>query len=230
MAPKADEGATLMKVILFASQKGGSSKTALCRCVAVAADQAGVGSIGMIDTDPQGTLTKWWKRRAAQTPNLLRLRSIRDDLAPTLEAARANGLAYVFMDTQGAITESLAAVVPFADTVIIPVRASPDDLDAVPETLRIIDAAAKPYAFILVQIKPNASINSQARLALLNYGTVAAATMGDRVDFASSAIDGRAVQELDPNGRSAAEIMEIWDFVKDRADNRNAATKKEQAA
>ena len=37
-----------MKVILFASQKGGSSKTTLCRCVAVAADQAGVGSVGMI--------------------------------------------------------------------------------------------------------------------------------------------------------------------------------------
>jgi hypothetical protein len=84
-----DEGAPFMKVILFASQKGGSSKTTLCRCLAVAADQAGVGSIGMIDTDPQGTLTKWWKRRAAQTPNLLRLRSVRDDLAPTLEAASA---------------------------------------------------------------------------------------------------------------------------------------------
>ena len=54
--------------------------------------------------------------------------------------------------------------------------------------------------------------------------------MGDRVDFASSAIDGRAVQELDPNGRSAVEIAEIWDFVKDRADTSNAKTKKEQAA
>lgn len=219
-----------MKVILFASQKGGSSKTTLCRCVAVAADQAGVGSVGMIDSDPQGTLTKWWKRRAAQTPNLLRLRSIRDDLAPTLEAARKGGLAYVFMDTQGAITESLAAVLPFADTVIVPVRASPDDLEAVPDTIRTIEAAGKPYAFILTQIKPNASITAQARLALLNYGTVAAPTMGDRVDFASSAIDGRAVQELDPNGRSAVEIAEIWDFVKDRADTSNAKTKKEQAA
>ena len=136
-----------MKVILFASQKGGSSKTTLCRCLAVAADQAGVGAVGMIDTDPQGTLTKWWKRRAAQTPNLLRLRSIRDDLAATLEAAREGGLAYVFMDTQGAITESLAAVIPYADTVIIPVRASPDDLEAVPETLRIIQPAAKPFRF-----------------------------------------------------------------------------------
>ena len=219
-----------MKVILFASQKGGSSKTTLCRCVAVAADQAGVGAVGMIDSDPQGTLTKWWKRRAAQTPNLLRLRSIRDDLAPTLEAARKGGLAYVFMDTQGAITDSLAAVLPFADTVIVPVRASPDDLEAVPDTIRTIEAAGKPYAFILTQIKPNASITAQARLALLNYGTVAAPTMGDRVDFASSAIDGRAVQELDPNGRSAGEITEIWDFVKERADNSNAKTKKEQAA
>jgi chromosome partitioning protein len=219
-----------MKVILFASQKGGSSKTTLCRCVAVAADQAGVGSVGMIDSDPQGTLTKWWKRRAAQTPNLLRLRSIRDDLAPTLEAARKGGLAYVFMDTQGAITDSLAAVLPFADTVIIPVRASPDDLDAVPETIRMIEAAGKPYAFVLTQIKANASITTQARLALCKYGVVAAPTMGDRIDFASSAIDGRTVQELDPNGRSAAEIMEIWDFVKDRADTSNAKIKKEQAA
>jgi chromosome partitioning protein len=29
-------------------------------------------------------------------------------------------------------------------------------------------------------------------------------------------IDGRTVMEIDPNGRSAKEITELWDYISDR--------------
>jgi chromosome partitioning protein len=29
-------------------------------------------------------------------------------------------------------------------------------------------------------------------------------------------IDGRTVMEIDPNGRSASEVIELWDYISDR--------------
>jgi chromosome partitioning protein len=45
---------------------------------------------------------------------------------------------------------------------------------------------------------------------------VSGAIIHDRVDFASSMIDGRTVLEVDPKGRSAAEVRELWAFVQAR--------------
>jgi chromosome partitioning protein len=52
--------------------------------------------------------------------------------------------------------------------------------------------------------------------ALSAHGVVAPAIVHDRVDFASSMIDGRTVLEIDPRGRSAGEVVELWSFVKTR--------------
>ena len=37
-----------------------------------------------------------------------------------------------------------------------------------------------------------------------------------RTDFAASMIDGRTVMEVDPNGRSAAEVTQLWNYISDR--------------
>ncbi len=52
-----------MHVIAVASQKGGSGKTTLAGHLAVAADAAGAGPVLLVDTDPQGSLTRWWDAR-----------------------------------------------------------------------------------------------------------------------------------------------------------------------
>jgi chromosome partitioning protein len=49
---------------------------------------------------------------------------------------------------------------------------------------------------------------------------VATALLADRVDFATSMTDGRTVQELDGKGRSAAEVRELWGYVKSRFDEK----------
>ena len=41
-------------------------------------------------------------------------------------------------------------------------------------------------------------------------------TIHHRTDFAASMIDGRTVMEVDPNGRSAREVVELWDYISDR--------------
>ena len=37
-----------------------------------------------------------------------------------------------------------------------------------------------------------------------------------RTDFAASMIDGRTVMEVDPDGRSAHEVITLWNYISDR--------------
>jgi len=50
--------------------------------------------------------------------------------------------------------------------------------------------------------------------ALCEHCVVAPAVVHNRVDYAASMIDGRTVLEIDPRGRSAGEIVDLWAFVK----------------
>ena len=63
---------------------------------------------------------------------------------------------------------------------------------------------------------PKAKITYEAAVALSQHGTVAPVTLHHRTDFAASMIDGRTVMEVDPNGRSAQEVVELWDYISDR--------------
>src|SRR3546814_10796757 len=61
-------GASRLKVLVVASQKGGSGKTTLAGHLAVQAELSGEGPVGLIDVDPQGSLADWWNERAATNP------------------------------------------------------------------------------------------------------------------------------------------------------------------
>ncbi len=203
-----------MKTVVLASQKGGAGKTTLAAHLAVAIEQAGDGPAVLIDTDPQGSLSAWWNSRAAETPTLAP--STIADLPARLKALDAAGFAYAVIDTPPAITDSIRAVLAMADLVLIPARPSPHDLRAVGSTVDLAHDAARPFVFAVTQAKANAKLTTQAVAALSQHGAVAGSIVHDRVDYASSMIDGRTVIETDPKGRSAAEMGELWAFVKAR--------------
>ena len=58
-----------MKIIVIASQKGGSGKTTLAAHLSVAEERAGDGPCVVIDTDPQVFLADWWNVRETETPS-----------------------------------------------------------------------------------------------------------------------------------------------------------------
>lgn len=203
-----------MKTIVFASQKGGAGKTTLAAHLAVAAERAGDGPCVLIDTDPQASLAAWWNGREDEAPAFAP--ATLKELPGKLEALARAGYAYAFIDTPPAITESIRAVVMQADFVLIPTRPSPHDLRAVGRTVELATDANRPFAFAVTQAKPNARLTVQAMAALSQHGVVAPAIVHDRVDYAASMIDGRTVLEIDPRGRSAAEMVELWSFVKTR--------------
>ena len=133
------------------------------------------------------------------------------------------------VDTPPAITDAIGAVVQSADLVLIPTRPSPHDLRAVGSTVDLVQAARKPFVFAVTQAKPNARLTIQAITALSEHGAVAAAIVHDRVDYAGSMIDGRTVLETDGKGRSATEMVELWNFVKARLAKSTKARSKVRA-
>ena len=216
-----------MKVLVLASQKGGVGKTTLAAHLAIAADQAGVGPVVMIDTDPQGSLTAWWNSRSAETPALAAASLA--ELPAKLQALAQAGFKLAVIDTPPAITEAIRDVVKLADLVLIPTRPSPHDLRAVGSTVDLAQEAGRPFAFAVTQAKPTARLTVQAVAALSAHGVVAPAIIHDRVDYAGSMVDGRTVQEIDTKGRSASEIAELFSFVQARMNDRRKAHKKELA-
>ena len=213
-----------MKTIVLANQKGGVGKTTLTAHLAVAVEQAGDGPCVLIDTDPQASLAAWWNSRDAETPAFAP--SSIKELPKKLEALGQGGYAYALIDTPPAITESIRAVVAQADLILIPIRPSPHDLRAVGSTVELALTAQRPFAFVVTQAKPNSRLIVQAMAALSEHGVVAPAIAHDRVDYAASMIDGRTVLEIDPKGRSAAEMAALWLFVKTRINDSKKARKK----
>ena len=212
-----------MKTIVLASQKGGAGKTTLAAHLAVAAVKAGDGPCVLLDTDPQASLAAWWNGRTDETPAFAP--ATLKELSAKLKALGAAGFAYAFIDTPPAITEAIQAVVAQADFVLIPTRPSPHDLRAVGRTVELAVAAGRSFAFTVTQAKPNSRLTVQAMAALSEHGVVASTVVHDRVDYAASMIDGRTVLEMDPRGRSAGEVAELWQFVKARM-NESTKTRK----
>ena len=203
-----------MRIIVLASQKGGSGKTTLSGHLAVQAEISGAGPVALIDTDPQGSLSKWWNARAAETPAFVAARF--DNLESDLDALRAQGFKTVIIDTPPAVTRAIAQVVGHADIVVMPTRPSPHDLRAVGATVEIAESHGKAMIFVLNAATARAKITAEAAVTLSQHGTVAPVTLHHRVDYAASMTDGRTVMEYNANCASAKEVRGLWEYLQDR--------------
>ncbi|MCZ6720195.1 MAG: ParA family protein [Proteobacteria bacterium] len=200
-----------MRVLTFASQKGGSGKTTLAGHIAVQAEAMGAGPVALIDTDPQGSLADWWHERESETPVFAHT-SV-SELASDLRELADMGMKLVVIDTPPAITSMIEKVIEVSELVVIPTRPSPHDLRAAGATVQLVEALNKSMMFVVNAASRRARITSEAAIALSQHGIVAPVTIHQRTDFAASMIDGRTVMELDPKARSSKEIAQLWDYM-----------------
>jgi chromosome partitioning protein len=212
---------TSTKVVVFASQKGGSGKSTLSGHIAVQAARCGAGPVGLIDTDPQASLAGWWKSREEYQP-MFRAGGP-DRMDEFVSEMRETGVRLIVVDTPPAVTDAIGDVVDYADLVVIPTRPSPHDLRAVGATCDIVERRGKALTFVVNSANPRARITADAAIALSQHGTVAPVTVHNRVDFAASMIDGRTVMEIDPEGKSAQEIAGLWEYLQQRLERISAS-------
>jgi len=202
------------RTVVFSSQKGGSGKTTLCGQLAVQAELSGMGPVALIDTDPQGSLSDWWNARGEKTP--LFVKTSVDRLYETIDELRQMDIKLIFIDTQPTVTDVISDIIRCADMVVIPTRPSPHDLRAVGPTVDLVEQYRKPMVFAINCASRRTRLTSDVAVALSQHGTVAPATIHNRIDFATSMINGRSVMEMNPDGKSAAEIKAFWDYLGDR--------------
>ena len=202
------------QVVVFASQKGGSGKTTVSAHMAVQAEVSGAGPVALIDTDPQGSMAKWWNARSSAVPAFARI-SV-PDLGRDIKLLSEAGYRLIIIDTPPAVTSTIAEVITHADLVVLPTRPSPHDLRAVGPTVDIVQIQAKPLVFVINSATARARITGETAVALSQHGTVAPVTLHHRVDFAASMIDGRTVGEVSETSRSASEVANLWAYLDDR--------------
>lgn len=200
-----------MKVLVMAQQKGGAGKTTLAAHLAVAAQLTGTRTV-LFDTDPQQSLAQWWNAREAEAPTLAACTLA--EFPARLAALRAAGYGLAVVDTPGAAVAAVGAVVALADLVLVPVRPSPTDLRALSPTLAMLQAAGRPFRFILSAVNSRSRLTAQAVAALSAHGPVAPAFVESRTDLVASMTDGRTALETAPGGKAAAEIRALWTYTR----------------
>lgn len=210
-----------MITLVFASQKGGGGKTTLSGHIAVEAmKREQLGEVVMIDTDPQASLSGWWRERQGGMPAMVKL--LPEGLKATLAELKASGIGMVVIDTPPNASILVRDTCKLADLVVVPTKPSPHDLRAVAATVNIVRGVKRPMVFVINQVTQRARITAEAAVALSQHGAVATPLIHHRVDFQTSMTDGRVAGELDANSKSAAEIAALWDYLHDRVQQKGA--------
>jgi chromosome partitioning protein len=205
-----------MKSIGVLARKGGAGKSTLTLHWAVEAERQGKGKVAVIDMDPQQTAVKWSKRRLQQfgrsTPAMLVAGA--GDLEKALEACEASGMVLVLIDTPPHVEQPCREAAKLVDLVVIPCGPSAPDLEAIGATIHILQETQTPGVIVLNQGRPGSSINQKAMAVLKQYGLlVCPAPVMRRAALADAFTDGRAVVELEPGGKAAAEITQSWKWI-----------------
>jgi chromosome partitioning protein len=202
-----------MKVLALASQKGGSGKSTLARALGVLAAED--GSATLIDLDPQQTVTRWARNRAAETPTVAQADG--KTLSRRLDELARAGTAVAVLDTPPHVKPLMAQVIQVADAMLVPAQPSPDDLHAIGDTINPAKAAepAPAVGVVLNRCPARAQSVAMARQALAAFDVaLAPGTIGDRVAFSYAASFGEAVTEYEPNGKAAREVRELWTWTR----------------
>ncbi|HLI99680.1 MAG TPA: ParA family protein [Bradyrhizobium sp.] len=206
-----------MHTIVFATQKGGSGKSTLAIGLALAATQSG-HTVRLIETDTQGTLSNWQRRRAGAEPIVEPL-YVAGDIESRLQSLSESGVTLTIIDTAGGISAATTSAIRYADLCLIPLRPSVADVEATASTLQTARAWNKPFAFILNQTPirgqrithATTSLGDESVLGLTDV--LAQPFIVMRNDHQDALSAGLAVGEYAPAGKSADEIRGLWRWV-----------------
>jgi chromosome partitioning protein len=200
-----------MKTLAVMSQKGGAGKSTLTRSLAVAALFSGKRA-AIIDADPQGTILRWSGRREASAPSVFSVDQ--SPLPEMMERIAGMGADLCIIDTPPHAKPLIALAAKSVDAVLIPVRPSPDDLEAIGATVEIIRSFPTRSGMVINAAPVRAQSVVLARAALVAFGIpVCPGVLTDRIAHQYAAAEGLTAMEYEPNGKAAAEVAIIWQWV-----------------
>jgi chromosome partitioning protein len=200
-----------MRTIVLVTQKGGAGKSTLAIGLAVAAMEDR-HRVALIETDQQGTVSNWGRRRTLSEPHIDRVDST-IEIERALLVLKHNGLALAVMDTPATNNALSLSAIGAADLCLIPARPSPADIEAALPTLATIRRLGKPFAFILNHTPARSYRLSEAATALNAIGVLALPYIVQRNDHQDALGAGLGVTEFAPDGKAAEEMRGLWQWV-----------------
>ena len=200
----------MAKIFTFAQQKGGAGKSTAAAQVAVALAQGG-HRVGVIDSDPQGSLAAWWTLRvtADKAVPLSFEQAAGWRLAARVEALAAQ-TDVVVIDTPPHIETDSKLAVRSADWVIMPLQSSPLDLWACQPTLDLAAGEGRATALLLNRVPARAKLVEETAAAAAQLPAQLLRTrLGNRTAFAAAMARGLGVGEAAPRTLAAEEVAAL---------------------
>ncbi|MEZ5733555.1 MAG: ParA family partition ATPase [Paracoccaceae bacterium] len=201
------------KVIAVAQQKGGSGKTTLAVNLAIAFLSRGK-SVALLDTDPQGSLGRWFMARRALglTEGLFFSTSSAWGVSYECEKLKREA-DFVIIDTPPKVDADLRPALREADLVLVPVASSHVDLWATEGVLDLAAREQKGAWLVMNRTRAGTRLGEDVvRAAGEMTAQLLQATLANRVIYAESLGQGRGAAET---GRGAVktEVAAFADAV-----------------
>jgi chromosome partitioning protein len=214
----------MRQIITVATMKGGSGKSTLAACLAVHWQLCGRPST-IVDADPQRSIS----RIAAREKALGGVTVVEDASENAWKTARKlSSTGPIIIDTPGFRSLATLACIAAADFLLVPVKASPLDIDRMLDTLNSLiegeEGERRFFRCVLTQTTRDSVISKHIRKELIENGfPVLNNEMTNRVAYAEAALWGATPSLTEKSGTAAREIAAIADEVDSLVSIRQAA-------
>lgn len=184
------------KVIAVVQQKGGSGKTTLAVNLAVACTRRGM-TVALLDTDPQGSLGRWFMARRERLGDPGMEFSTSSAWGVSYECEKLKrGADIVIIDTPPKVDADLRPALREADLILVPVASSHVDLWATDGVLDLAARERKAAWMVLNRVRQGTRLSEDvARAAGELSAGLAEARLANRVAYAETLGQGLGAEE-----------------------------------
>ena len=200
----------MSKVITIAQQKGGSGKTTIAANLAAVFSLKNNLHTTILDTDPQGSLGKWF---------MMRLEKLKDKNTIEFKTASLWGAQYeaktlkeksdiIIIDTPPKIDADGRPAIQIADLVIIPISPSQVDFWATESIIELAKREKKEILILINRANAKSKLIHEAVKFVNDMNVRSAKTiLGNRQIFVSSMGVGLTAVEKQRTGKGCLEIL-----------------------
>jgi chromosome partitioning protein len=202
-------------VISLVNQKGGVGKTTVAINLA-----SGLAlrdfSVLLVDSDPQGSVTKW---HSVQHPEYLNVACINQGFDSTDFRKSSSNHDYVVIDVPPAMRAIIVNVLDASDLVLIPVGPSALDLWSSKQMISLLEISHRKNrsmdAMVLICRKiPGTRVGREAREAVNILGLdIVPVEISQRIAYVEAMASGLSVLHYAPTSKAAAEVNALCDFI-----------------
>lgn len=201
------------RVIAAANLKGGVGKSTLTINLATAMEMMGVCT-GIIDIDAEQQAAARWKDARGEDRPPIVVSPVHTRLPQAISALAGRGVELIFVDCPAFARGPTERAIDVADLVLIPCRATVQDLQFVEQTVDMAATREKPTAIVLNAVEPQVRETDEARAYLEKQGiALAPGYMSKAVVYHRAITAALGATEYEPASKAAQEPLSLAEWM-----------------